>query len=913
MQLHESRRFQLNLGHARRDGRVLVKCFAGCNFERIVESLGLKPHDLFPPNVKPIGRSRRSKRRLTVEDLARQKRLPADFLKHLGVEDCVRGVRIKYLLEDGSPAPRQRIRSALKAGDGSYWERGQGSPVPYGLWRLSDARIAGSLTVVEGESDCWTLWLHEFPALGLPGASMASKLELSQVIGIERLFVFCENDHGGETLVAGVGRRLCEIGWQGQAYVLSLPDDAKDPSELHIRDTESFKVRIQSALEAAQPLPLHQEYTAGIVENGFRDSPYSVTERGLVWLKKTANGEVPVQLTNFTARIVAEVVEDDGAEIRRTMEIEAAVNGQSQQFNVLASQFSAMNWPLEQLGPGAIVFPGFGTKDHARAAIQLLSGEFRRRVVFMHLGWQKVGDAWLYLHAGGAIGSSGPSEGVGVSLAEPLAKFTLPAPPTGNALAQSVRACLKLLDLAPLRVTAPLFAAVPRSVLTTADFSIHLAGPTGAGKTELVTLAQQFFGSRIDARNLPGSWTSTGNALEGLAFLAKDAILVVDDFAPAGSTYDVQRYHREADHVLRAQGNNSGRQRMRSDATLRPARPPRGLIISTGEDVPRGQSLRARVLVLEMGPKDLDWGALTECQGDALGGVYAQALAGYVQWLAPHYQQIRASLRKEVAGLQQWAVRGTTHRRTPQIVANLMIGLQYWLRYAQASGAITSEEAWAIWRRCWLGLGEAAAEQFQHQGSNEPAGRFLALLSSAIVSGRAHVAAQDGTEPDQPAMWGWREHTLGGPELSSVWRPSGECIGWLDGENLFVDPDASFTVVQWLARDQGDSLNVTVRTLSKRLKEKGLLVSTDASRQTLTVRRSLGRRRRDVLHFAEEVVGHATYARPDQPDQMPAEGFECPPLHPESMFSPKCDPEGASLGDAGESGELVGLVNSDSG
>ena len=51
-------------------------------------------------------------------------------------------------------------------------------------------------------------------------------------------------------------------------------------------------------------------------------------------------------------------------------------------------------------------------------------------------------------------------------------------------------------------------------------------------------------------------------------------------------------FHREADRLVRAQGNRSGRQRMRQDSTLRPAKPPRGLLLSTGEDVPRGHSLR---------------------------------------------------------------------------------------------------------------------------------------------------------------------------------------------------------------------------------------------------------------------------------------------------------------------------------
>ena len=46
---------------------------------------------------------------------------------------------------------------------------------------------------------------------------------------------------------------------------------------------------------------------------------------------------------------------------------------------------------------------------------------------------------------------------------------------------------------------------------------------------------------------------------------------MVDDFCPAGSVSDVQRYHKEADRLFRGQGNRAGRQRLRADASLRPA------------------------------------------------------------------------------------------------------------------------------------------------------------------------------------------------------------------------------------------------------------------------------------------------------------------------------------------------------
>jgi hypothetical protein len=204
--------------------------------------------------------------------------------------------------------------------------------------------------------------------------------------------------------------------------------------------------------------------------------------------------------------------------------------------------------------------------------------------------------------------------------------MALPAPPDGEELGTAVRAGLGLLDVAPDTVTVPLLAAVFRAVLGGCDFSIHLSGPSGAGKSELTALVQSFFGASFDARHLPGSWSSTANALEGLAFAAKDAVVVVDDFAPTGGMNDADRTHRDADRLFRAQGNRSGRLRMRQDGTLRAAKPPRGLIVSSGEDLPRGQSLRARVLVVDVGPGDVDWRRLTHYQADAREGRYAAVL-----------------------------------------------------------------------------------------------------------------------------------------------------------------------------------------------------------------------------------------------------------------------------------------------
>ena len=454
----------------------------------------------------------------------------------------------------------------------------------------------------------------------------------------------------------------------------------------------------------------------------------------------------------------------------------------------------------------------------------------------------------------------------------------LPEPPTGTALRDAVRASLRLLEVAPDRVSVPLLAATYRAVLGATDLSLHLVGPTGVLKTELAALVQQHFGPLMDSRNLPGSWSSTADLLEAMAFAAKDAVLVVDDFAPAGSASDVLRLHRDADRLLRAQGNGSARQRMRADTSLRPAKPPRGLVLSTGEDVPSGQSLRARVLVLEVGPGDVDEKLLSQCQADAGAGLYAAAMAAFIGSIAGRYGAIRAGLRAEVVRLRGRAFTSDSHRRTPEIVANLAIGIDEFLDFAEAAGAIEPVDHVGLSERCWLALGHAAAGQHEHQSASDPATRFIELLASAIGSGRAHVAGEDGGVPGNPGAWGWRVDPEGtGAFQQETWRPQRERVGWLGddgiGQGLFLDPDASFAAAQSMGRDTGDPLAVQPKTLHRRMQQAGLLRSVDAARQRLTVRRTLGGARRYVLHLSTSLLeGAARSAQQARPGQAAAQG-----------------------------------------
>lgn len=595
--------------------------------------------------------------------------------------------------------------------------------------------------------------------------------------------------------------------------------------------------------------------------------PYRETPKGLLFLKSTPDGRVATPLTNFVARIVDDVAEDDGVEVRRLLQIRAALPGRVREVRLTAERFAAMNWPIELLGASGLVYPGTAAKEHARAAIQMLSGEVPERTVYAHLGWRERDDAWLYLHAGGAIGAAGAVADVEVAPPPDLARFVLPTPPEGDELRAAIRASLALVAVAPQAITIPLLAGTYRAALGGSDFSLFLVGPTGVGKSELGALSQQHYGAGLDSRHLPASWSSTGNALEGLAFAAKDTILGIDDFAPGGSQADMQRLQRDAERILRGQGNHSGRQRMTADGRQRPARPSRCLPLVTGEDVPRGQSARARALILEVGPDSLDWERLSVAQRLAADGVYAAALAGFVRWVAPQYDAIQHHLAAETVRLRDLAANSDAHRRTPGIVGSLGAAWRVLLDYAVEYGALDAEQAEKAWRGGWAALGLAAAGQGTHQTDSEPAARFIDLLRSALVSGAAHVADPSGRPPQSgggPRSWGWRLAEAAAPSTGDYgWRAQGARVGWVDGNDLYLDRDAALAVAQDLARKAGDGVAVSAQTLTKRLAERGLLASTDRARETLTVRRTLDGGQRRVLHLAATALMPGDEPEPD--------------------------------------------------
>jgi hypothetical protein len=447
-----------------------------------------------------------------------------------------------------------------------------------------------------------------------------------------------------------------------------------------------------------------------------------------------------VLLANFSAKIVDDVVEDDGAEERRVYVIEASRRDKQQRVEIPASQFVGMQWVGERLGASAVLEPGFGTRERLRHAIQLLSGEIPLRHVYAHTGWRLIDGLWVYLHGAGAIGSEGVVPGVEVGLRGPLARLALPVPPAGEELIEAVRRAFYLLELLPPEVGYPLLGttwlAPLRELLghDAPDFVTWLHGPSGVFKSEVQALAQGFYGD-FSRQTLPVNFSATPNAVERFLFEAKDALLVIDDFHPASDPREQQAMNQVANRLLRGAGNLAGRARMRADTTLRAALIPRGLAIASGERLPEGHSAVVRAFPVAVAPGAIDPRHLAVAQEQRLH--YPAALAGYLEFLARRFGELQETLPVRFQDLRGELQVAGNHQREPGQLAHLLLGLEAFLDFAVEIGAMAVEIKETHLHRARVALLAQAREHAAIQTDEAPVQLFLRYLADGFAGKRA--------------------------------------------------------------------------------------------------------------------------------------------------------------------------------
>ena len=389
---------------------------------------------------------------------------------------------------------------------------------------------------------------------------------------------------------------------------------------------------------------------------------------------------------------------------------------------------------------------------------------FQAVSVYGYMGWTEINHNWLYLHTGGALGADGNQADVAVDLGQShMENYRLPDPPIGDDLITAIQASLDVLKISSNPVHGFLsLASIYRAPLAEChpiDYAVFFEGKTGSQKSEITAIQLAHFGDRFSSRSFPASWEDTITSLEIKGHRTKDALIVIDDFKPKGSGGEISALHSKADKVFRGVGNQSGRGRCNSKLETRKSYHPRGMVIASGEDIPYGQSLRARTAITEVVPGDVNLDELTKLQLSGASGALARTMSGYIQWLAPQIAYLKESIPNEILNYRESGIR-FSHDRGLDIFANLNIGLCMFLRYAVWAGAISADESERIAEEARQEFHDLMTAQSDYQVDSDEVSMFVGLLVSALSSGRCHLAdIKTGREPvSNPSFLGWERN-----------------------------------------------------------------------------------------------------------------------------------------------------------
>lgn len=570
----------------------------------------------------------------------------------------------------------------------------------------------------------------------------------------------------------------------------------------------------------------------------FAGPTYAFTTAGLVL--RTASGDK--QLCNFNAVIVSATTiirgDQDVQSVFKVATWTGSANRESgndhRVVHIEAGRFKNLDWVIEQLGARAIVFAGPGTRDHVAVAIQKLSHEsLQETTVYGHTGWRSIDGKPYFLSAAGALGVNGLSTKWGVELPEKLQRIRLEAPPNASALQVAIRSSLRCLAIAPLEVMLPLLCAAYRAPLGDNGQMLPMTGTSGSYKTSTGVSILRHFGASYDSDKLP-NWSSTSGANEALLYLAKDCLQVVDDFVPGeeGS----KKLHAKSSRMIRSGANQTGRDRLDRTSRLQASSfYPRCYTIITGEESQRGGSIVARTWEVRMVRDFVRLEALSAAQRAGSTGVLAQAMSGYIVFLATDNRIGKIDVKAERQQileelLSQTSLRNANsiHARTPMNLADMLLGWRYLLKYSADAGVLNMRQVARLWKRGRDILVAQLIGQSTRQLAASAADTFLRVARQLIQSQHAHLTLRDGKKPKAPGRFGYRD-TSTAPGVAPFWTPSNACIGFVEEDTgqVFLYPDIAFGEVQRLGRETGSPIEFQLDAVKDQLFERGLLIPDD--------------------------------------------------------------------------------------
>jgi hypothetical protein len=587
------------------------------------------------------------------------------------------------------------------------------------------------------------------------------------------------------------------------SFATALAQKLASRSQLSI-SLKDVEERLLRFIEEADPGPADYQVVSG-ADDPEKDGIYLRTPRG------------PIQASNFAMHIDHDVVVLDGGERRRVFNGRIILRGVTTAFSISSEEYASGSRLR------AAIFRLAGAKARVLCSPEVLvravSAVSRpiEQSITRDFGWTEEGDAYLAksvrIDASGIhpVGSADPLR---VDLGDEKARHLDLMALSAEELAEiKTHIVVDLLRLNLRRVTFLLLSAAALAVLV--RFSrgmnrpaIWLTGLTGGGKSFLGRLFANFFGDfPVADGGRHGSWTSTSNCLQTEGYFYKDAIYMIDDYKP-----DLIP-RREVVEILQNYADNSARGRLRADATTNVSRPIRGVLISTGEDVPeRSASSVARTVVVGVpqSPKDIPRGR--RCMANSVR--YRAVMAAFIHHLIVNGRTAAFAERveAELDFFYQGIAGDENDSRIAGNFALLMASFQEFAAFLGDAWPDRQRESEAF-RADLVAVRDEMLAGFGKQQASEV---FLSALKVLVMSGQVQIT-----------KWHPQDGMGGNCECKLV---VGKVAGPRPGRPVAFDIATTLALaeVQNLLRRQGKTpLAVTEKALIQQLVRDGKLLDRD--------------------------------------------------------------------------------------
>lgn len=562
------------------------------------------------------------------------------------------------------------------------------------------------------------------------------------------------------------------------------------------------------------------------------DIRYEIVQSSLCIINYNNGIKNIYEICNF--KIIAEeiIIKDDDLITVKEYKVKCILLSTNECKNVYlnARDLNCSNWISEKLGIKYCLKATVGAYDYLKNYMAEQFKFIEAKTEYIHVGWRKISNKFVYIHGGGAIGSDWQGiKGDSTKIIKIL---------SNKSRQEVLKETLYMLNISDnYSKTLPLLLyshlAVMKYVFVKAGVEPHfilwIYGLTGSMKTSVARVFFNIFNR--DKEYLTATFKDTKTAIEIKATEYKDSVLVVDDYHPTTSTYEKREMQSLASNILRIYGD--GIAKSRSNKYLEKAKefPPRGMCVITGEDIIGGESSVARFIGIEVSSGDYKTEVLSYHQRNPL--LFSTHIYYFIEWVSNNFERIINHIKKYFLIYRNEISNLYRHKRLSDSYAILILTADILIEYCKNIIDVNQEEMMKVLIYSREIIRDTIKVHEQATTKEDPAILYLIAIQELLISKRCRVIKNG------------EEHN------------NNNIIGFEDDEFYYLIPNVAYNFVREFWKGQAIEFPVSSEAVNKALDElKVIKTSIESNSIKRTVKATMNNKRRRFLIINKEGINN---------------------------------------------------------